>query len=617
MFAPYWRARWAVCFAVLAVVGVEVSAADRTPDFGYTESHVFTLEKRGGGYRLSEEVDVSIRYLTSRSTDVRSFPVAESFYAPVSRLTAQLDGKKLGRDEVYEEAIEWRDVFLSGGRVHRIAPERSPEVGGELAYSYRREYSEPAYFPVLRVPNLDEVLRYVIEVKHPEGVVVDPVVFAPRETPYTVQQSDRSTRVVFESLGGVADVPYFAHNGEQAAVLVQVRDASGPLTPTAPDDFAGWYTGLVASASGPGSAELAALASSLQRDTPEETVSAIHDHVRSTIRYIADARDAGAFVPRAPDLVLTNQYGDCKDRAFLVRELARQLGIDVDIVLISTQPEADFESVHVGLFNHVINAYDAEDGSRTYFDPTHPYLAYGDIPDSDVDGQALVLTDSGAQRLRVPAQDLGPALEMHIGALDLDAAENAIVHITVRGDLLGILRGVESRDGDQEEGNALSSIVGELFYKVRLMRGVRLTDSPRERTYSAEADLSQFVIASPTKRYVPLTPFRAVPSEIETRTDDALPITLGMRPNLKLTMNAAPGSWAPDSSAVQWGTEEGPAHFRASARVTEDGGTSVTYEFRQRTRQLEGEARAAYIDLATRYLDAKREVFTFRTSTPD
>jgi len=566
---------------------------------------------------LTEEVSVSIRYLTPRATDARSFPIAERFYAPVERLTAHLGGKKLGRDEVYDEAVEWQDVFLSGGRVHRVEPERSPDVGDELAYSYRRTYTDPAYLPVLSVPNLDEIQRYEIVVKHPAGVTVDPVIYAPRGTPYTLDPGARQTRIVFEGLRGIEDVPYFAHNGEQAAVLIQMRDANGPLTPTAPDDFAAWYEGLVTSASAPGGVELAALATSLQRDTPAETVSAIHDHVRSTIRYIADARDEGAFVPRAPDLVLTYKYGDCKDRAFLVRELARQLDIDVDVVLISTVPQADFESVHVGLFNHVINAFDDADGTRTYFDPTHPYLAYGDIPDSDVDGQALVLTDAGAERLRVPAQDAGPALEMRVGALNLDAPESSIVHITVRGNLLGILRGVESRDGDQEEGNALSAIVGELVNKMRLTRGVRLTDTPRERTYSAVADLSQFVIASPTKRYLSLTPFRAVPSEIETRADDSLPITLDMRPNLSLTLQTAPGEWIPDSSAVLWGADDGPAHFRASALVTEDGGATVTYEFRQRTRQLEGGARSAYIDLATSYLDAKREVFTFRKPAAD
>ncbi|MEO0557703.1 MAG: hypothetical protein AAF170_05900, partial [Bacteroidota bacterium] len=361
-----------------------------SPDFGYSESRVFTLDaQRGGRYRLTEEVNVSIQYLTPRATDIRSFPIPERFYAPVARLSAHLGGKKLGRNEVYDEAVEWQDVFLSGGRVHRVEPERTPEVGDELAYSYRRTYSDPAYLPVLRIPNLDEIRRYVIVIKHPEGVDVDPVVYAPRGTPYQFTPGPRESRIVFESLSGVADVPYFAHNEEQAAVLVQIRDANGPLTPTAPDDFAAWYEDLVASASTPGSAELAALAASLQRDTPAETVAAIHDHVRSTIRYIADAREEGAFVPRAPDLVLNRQYGDCKDRAFLVRELARQLDLDVDVVLISTVPEADFEPVYVGLFNHVINAFDEPDGTRTYFDPTHPYLAYGDLPDSDVDGQAL------------------------------------------------------------------------------------------------------------------------------------------------------------------------------------------------------------------------------------
>ena len=599
--------------AVLAcTVALSAPSAAGPPDFDYVESHVFTFEPDRSGYRLSEDVAVRVRYLTPRSTDLRAFPVGEAFFAPVDRLTATLDGKRLGRSEVYDQAVEWEDVFLSGGRVHWVAPEAAPSVGQELAYTYRRVYDDPAYLPVLSVPNLDRVDRYEVVVQHPAGVEVEPVVFAPRDTPYVVDRTATETRVTFSGLGSVTDVPYFAHNAEHASVLLRVRDASGPLTPTSPDDFAAWYRALVAEASGPGGSHLEGLAATLERDTPAETVAAIHDHVRTSIRYIADERGAGAFVPRVPDLVLSNRYGDCKDRAFLVRELARQLGLEVDVVLISTEPEPDVEEVSVGLFNHVINAFSEPGGDRVYFDPTHPYLAYGDLPDSDVDGQALVLGAEGAERVRVPAQDDGPALELHVGALDLDAPGESVVHVTVRGDLLGLLRGVEAREGEQEEGNALSSVVGDLVNKMRLMRFVRLSDSPRERTYSAIADLSQFVIASPTKRYLPLTPFRAVPSEIEARAGDALPIQLAVRPNVRLVLETARGGWAPDAVDVAWGAAEGPARYRVSAAPGDDG-ARVTYEFGQRTRHLAGEDRAAYVDLATTYLDAKRQVITFRS----
>ena len=609
-------ARWGVLVAGLLASSFSARAAD-TPDFAYRESHVFTLEPdRGGGFRLTEEVSVSVRYLTERSTAIRTFTVGEPFYAPVTGLSARLEGKRLGRDAVREEAVEWEDVFLSGGRVHRIDLDRSPAVGEELTYSYETRYTDPAYLPVLSVPNLDAVEHYEIVVRHPEGVRVEPVVYAPHDTPYVVTPGSGETRVTFAGLAGRDEVPYFAHNGAQASVLLQIAGPSGALTPTAPDDFAAWYRALVREASAPSGPAITALAESLRRDTPTETVSAIHDHVRSSVRYIADARDEGAFVPRAPDLVVERQYGDCKDRAFLVRELARQLGLDVAVVLISTEPEPDFGPVHVGLFNHVINAFDDEDGERVYFDPTHPYLAYGDLPDSDVDGQALVLSASGAERLRVPAQDDGPALDLHVGALDLDDAGETIVHVTVRGDLLGLLRGVEGREGEQEEGNALSSIVGDLLYKVRLMKFKRLTDAPRERTYSAIADLSQFVIASPTKRYLPLTPFRAVPSETERRTDDGLPIDFDVRPNIRMTLETAPGAWIPDSLDTRWGAPDGPAHFVAHASADSSGAT-VTYAFRQRHRHLSGEARAAYLDLATTYLDAKRDVVTFRSALSD
>jgi hypothetical protein len=152
------------------------------------------------------------------------------------------------------------------------------------------------------------------------------------------------------------------------------------------------------------------LAEGLRGANDSLTVASLHDYVHRSIRYIADQRAEGAFVPRAPDLVLDRTYGDCKDRAFLVTALAQALGLRVDPVLISTRPSPEFDSVHLGLFNHVICAFTHEDGSRTYFDP-------GDLPEGDIDGHALRLGEDGAERLFVAAQATAPHLDIEV-ALD-------------------------------------------------------------------------------------------------------------------------------------------------------------------------------------------------------
>ena len=582
------------------------------PDVDYSETHRFVLGR--SGETLREETEVRVRYRTDRSTEQAEFAVWEQYFAPVRELRAWLDDGRLGRDEIREVIPQPADIFLSSGKAHVMTPERAPRVGSVFRYSYEREYLSPAYAPILRVPNIDRIERYSIEVEHPRGVRVGFDVFVPRGTvPFRIDSTQAGrTAIHFEGLGAADELPMFAHNGYHAAVMLDLRDrATGDaITPTRPDEFADWYRALTSAQTGFGEA-VRTTARMLRADTDSATVAAIHDHVRGTVRYIADERDAGAFVPRAPDLVLSRSYGDCKDRAFLVQALARALDIPVDVVLISTEPEPEFERAHLFLFNHVINAYTAGSGHRVYFDPTSAHHSFGDLPEGDIDGHALRIgADGEAERVFVPSPDDAPDIEIDIRA-DLDAPDDATALVTVRGPLLGALRNVEARGTMTDVVNVLSSVAGEQLYKIRLSAIGAADHEGDAWRFVARADLSQFVIASPTKRYLPATPFRAVDADVRERADDALPIYTPARPNVRLALDVVGDGWAAEPERVALGHADGPVRFAREVAAA-GGATRVVYDFRQRTRRLLGDDRAAYLDVADAYLGARREVVTFR-----
>ena len=593
-------------WAVLAGVWVAAPAASQ-PDVLYSERHTFTISD-GRSPEVIEDVEVAVTYVSPRSASETRFSLHEQYFNRLSNFQAAVDGRPVRSRQFSTRRAESADIFLSGGTIQEFQLESPPAPGQRLTFSYRRTYADAAYLPVVYVPNVRDLERFVLVVKHPSDVEVGFDIVAPQggEAPVESHAAGESS-LVFEARPGVQDVPLYALNGFHAAIQMDVRRGDQPLTPTRPEELAQWYGSLLTGVDTSGTRAVRALAATLQRDTPRETVAAIHDHVRQSIRYIADERDVGAFLPRTPDLVMERAYGDCKDRAFLVSALARELGLRVDVVLASTDVMPATAGVSLGLYNHAINAFGTAE-NRIYFDPTHPYLPFGVLPENDLDGRALRLGEDGVEDLRLVAQDTLPALDVAVD-LDLESPGQADAVIVARGEVLGMIREAQARGAATDAVNVLSAIAGEWLYKIRLSHLTLSEDRTDEVVWRGRADLSQFVVASPTRKYLPLTPFRSIPSEARERIADDLPIHVSGRPNVRLALSVAPGPWETEASETRWG---GPsAQFHATVQSGEDG-TALVYQFRQRTRHFAGDDRTAYLDLADRYLGARREVITFQ-----
>ncbi|MEM6287460.1 MAG: hypothetical protein AAF845_09910 [Bacteroidota bacterium] len=542
-----------------------------------------------------------------------AFFVGDPFYAPAEDVRAEMNGRRLRGDAIQTFTPPSEDVFLQPGEIYALTPQRRPEPGDVFAYRYRRTYVDPAYAPILKVPNVDRVERFEIAVRHPASVTAGFDVVTPRggELHTVERRSDTETVLTFADLSAADDLPLFPYNDAHASVRLQFDTEAGPILPTDAPSFAAWYERLVEGAVPDTlSASLQAVAEGLRRETERETVSAIHDHVRGSIRYVADERAEGAFVPRAPDLVASRGYGDCKDRAFLVRALAAHLGIDVDVVLISTEAVPAFEGAHVFLYNHVINAY-GEGDEAVYFDPTHRYVPFGSLPEGDVDGQALRLGAQPAQ-VRVAALEADPMLDVRITA-SLAAPDAAEATVTVRGDLFGAVQEAMAVGRRLDAENLLSGASGAFLYKIRLGYFEPVDVGETEATFRAEADLSEFVVASPTRRYLPHTPFRAVPAETAERANDALPVYTDWRPDARLVLDLDAGAWQAAPDSVAFGAPADAAHFAARLGASGER-TVIDYRFRQRTRRFAGPDRDPYLAFADRYLGARRGMFIFRAA---
>jgi hypothetical protein len=133
-----------------------------------------------------------------------------------------------------------------------------------------------------------------------------------------------------------------------------------------------WYTRLVSSPDAR-SAAAADLAKSLTVDAESnrERLMILTDYAKKTIRYEAVEIGEGGWVPSYPDQVLERGWGDCKDKAQLLVEMLRAVGIESHLVLLragrTAQIDINFPST-LG-FNHCITAVPASELETDEDDP--------------------------------------------------------------------------------------------------------------------------------------------------------------------------------------------------------------------------------------------------------
>ena len=185
-------------------------------------------------------------------------------------------------------------------------------------------------------------------------------------------------------------------------------------------DVSKWYTDLSASSLTLDD-NIAAKARDLtvNAKTELEKIRAIAEYVQS-IRYISlqiDVARGGGHRPRPANTVMQRGFGDCKDKANLMRALLKALKIESYLVLIysgdPTFVRAEWASPRQ--FNHCIIAVkvsdetnaptvftDAKLGRLLIFDATDSYTQLGDLPEHEQGSFALIAAGDNGDLVKMP-----------------------------------------------------------------------------------------------------------------------------------------------------------------------------------------------------------------------
>jgi len=153
--------------------------------------------------------------------------------------------------------------------------------------------------------------------------------------------------------------------------------------------------------------------------TELEKIRAIATYVQN-LQYISIDIGVGrgnGIRPRPSDLVLSRGYGDCKDKANLMRALLRVLKIEAfPVAIYSGDPTFVREEwASPGQFNHCIIAVRVSDataaatvlehpklGRLLIFDATDPFTPVGDLPDEQQGSLALIMAGDQGGLVRMP-----------------------------------------------------------------------------------------------------------------------------------------------------------------------------------------------------------------------
>ncbi len=245
------------------------------------------------------------------------------------------------------------------------------------------------------------VLSEVLSVNAPEGSGLR--WRSPGETPMVARADGRETITWTHSQ---MSLPSAEEQQKEAQKLLQ-KAGRGLLPPAEVmisnfaswAEVADWYRGLEKDrilASPAIEAKAAQLTKGLA--TPEAKAAAIYKYVSTQVHYIGVDVGIGRFQPHAADEVLSNQYGDCKDKHTLLAALLSAAGIPSSAVLIGASHALDPEIASPAQIDHVISQLRIG-GATVWADTTSGAAPFGYLTSTLRGKQAVLVADKGAPAL--------------------------------------------------------------------------------------------------------------------------------------------------------------------------------------------------------------------------
>src|SRR6185437_14001127 len=230
-------------------------------------------------------------------------------------------------------------------------------------------------------------------------------------------------------------------------------------------DFAAWYSQLTATVrdSSP------AMQQKVQELAPAtlpllERIKALGRFAQRDVRYAAIEIGIGGYRPHQASQIFSNRYGDCKDKATLLSSMLARIGVKSYYILVHTDRgiySADTPPT-IG-FNHAIIAIQLPQGSLKtpmpaiydhpklghllIFDPTNPFVPFGQIPSYEQDNYGLLVGDQGGELIHLP---VAPP---ELNRINRTAQIKLLPDGSIKGEVKEVRTGTQAAEGREQFAN--------------------------------------------------------------------------------------------------------------------------------------------------------------------
>ncbi len=317
-----------------------------------------------------------------------------------------------------------------------------------------------------------------------------------------------------KGIRGEPEMPPF--RGVAGHMVISYFTAGGPSVKNGFSDWRGmgnWYLKLVSDrmdASEQIKQEVTSLTASNTNSL--QKMQALAEFVQRDIRYVAIELGIGGWQPHAAPDVFAHRYGDCKDKATLMRTMLREIGVESYHVVINTERGSITRDTpaHSG-FNHVITAIRLPDGVNDpslvaimqhpklgrilFFDPTDEITPFGQIRGHLQANYGLLVTPDGGELIPLPQQPSSMNSIERTAKLTLGPTG------TLKGDVKEVRLGDRARSErrqlrtvtkDTDRIKPIESLLGNSLTSFRITHASVMnftqTDRPFGFDYSFEAD---------------------------------------------------------------------------------------------------------------------------------
>ncbi len=225
---------------------------------------------------------------------------------------------------------------------------------------------------------------------------------------------------------------------------------------------------------------------------PFEKLKRVHSFVVKNTRYVALEFGIHGHKPYPAAQIFERRFGDCKDKASLLKVMLKEAGIDSEFVLARTRMNGDIttELASPYLFDHAILYVPQFD---LFLDGTAEFSGTNELPAMDQAGQAFILNDDSSYKLRkIPvslAQD-----NTSILSWDVDLTDSETIHYNFFTQLHGYnapnYRQHFQSESLQRETLEQSAVYGVPGSKLESFEFSDLTDLEKDVTLKLSASVS-------------------------------------------------------------------------------------------------------------------------------